>query len=72
MLVGIGPDGSVVGQTLADKTFQDLTQVSRRFDPPISVETEKIPVSTSGLEVLVLKATPMADSLPCTYDARPY
>jgi ATP-dependent DNA helicase RecG len=72
VLVGVGPDGSVVGQTLADKTFQNLAQVLRRFDPPISVESEKIPVGTSGLEVLVLKATPMADSLPCAYDGRPY
>jgi len=72
VLVGVGPDGSVVGQTLADKTFQDLAQVLRRFDPPIPVETEKIPVGMSDLQVLVLKVTPMADSLPCTYDGRPY
>jgi ATP-dependent DNA helicase RecG len=72
VLVGVRPDGSVVGQTIADKTFQDLAQVLRRFDPPIPVETERIPAGTEGLEVLVLSATPTTDSLPCTYDGRPY
>ena len=72
VLVGVRPDGSVIGQTIADKTFQDLAQVLRRFDPPIPVETERIPAGTEGLEVLALSATPTTDSLPCTYDGRPY
>lgn len=72
VLVGVGPDGLVIGQTFADKTFQDLAQVLRRFDPPITVETEAIPVGTSGREILVLKVEPSADSLPCTYDGRAY
>jgi len=42
VLVGVRPDGSVVGQTIADKTLQDLAQVLRRLDPPIPVETERI------------------------------
>jgi len=71
VLVGFRPDGSVVGQTIAYKTFQDLAQVLRRFDAPIPVETERIPVGENGLEVLVLKTTSTADSLPCTYDGRP-
>ncbi len=72
VLIGVRPDGSVIGQTIADKTFQELAQVLRRFDPPIPIETERIPVGADGLEVLVLNATFAADSLPCTYDGRPY
>ena len=72
VLIGVRPDGSVIGQTIADKTFQELAQVLRRFDPPIPIETERIPVGANGLEVLVLKITSTADSLPCTYDGRPY
>jgi len=72
VLVGVGPDGSVVGQTLADKTFQELAQMLRRFDPPIAVETERVPVGAKGLEVLVLKTACASDSLPCAYDGRPY
>lgn len=72
VLVGVGPDGTVVGQTIADKTYQELAQILRRFDPPIPIETERAPAGTSGLEVLVLRAAPSADSLPCTYDGRPY
>jgi ATP-dependent DNA helicase RecG len=71
VLIGVRPDGSVVGQTLADKTFQELAQVLRRFDPPIPVETERVQVGASGLEVLVLKTTSTADSLPCTYEVVP-
>lgn len=72
VLVGVRPDGTLSGQTVADKTFQDLAQVLRRFDPPVPIETERVPIGDGGLEVLVLKAFPAADSLPCTYDGRPY
>ncbi len=72
VLVGVAPDGTVIGQTIADKTFQELAQVLRRFDPPIPIETEQVAMGTSGLEVLILRAAPAADSLPCTYDGRPY
>ena len=54
VLVGVRPDGSVAGQTIADRTLQELAQVLRRFDPPIPVEIERIPAETDGLEVLVL------------------
>ena len=72
VLVGVGPDGRVLGQTIADKTFQELAQILRRFDPPIPIESDRVPVGTSGHEVLVLRAAPASDSLPCTYDGRPY
>jgi len=49
VLIGVRPDGSVIGQTIADKTFQELAQVLRRFDPPIPIETERIPVDADGL-----------------------
>lgn len=38
VLVGVSPDGVVVGQTIADKTFQELAQVLRRFDPPCQLK----------------------------------
>lgn len=72
VLVGIAPDLTVVGQTIADKTFQDLAQVLRRFDPPITVQSERVPVGTNGLEILVLTVEPAGDCLPCTYDGRAY
>jgi ATP-dependent DNA helicase RecG len=72
VVIGVRPDGSVFGQTIANKTFQELAQVLRRFDPPIPVETERIQVGANGLEVLVLKTTSTADSLPCTCDGRQY
>jgi ATP-dependent DNA helicase RecG len=72
VLVGVGPDGTVVGQTIADKTYQELAQILRRFDPPISVDIDRVSVGTKGLEVLALRVAPAADSLPCIYDGRPY
>jgi ATP-dependent DNA helicase RecG len=72
VLVGVAPDGSVVGQMIADKTFQELSQTLRRLDPPIPVEIERVRAGSGDLEVLVLRTTPAADTLPCTYDGRPY
>ena len=72
VLVGVAPDGSVVGQMIADKTFQELSQTLRRFDPPIPVEIERVRTGSGDLEVLVLRTNPAADTLPCTYDGRPY
>jgi ATP-dependent DNA helicase RecG len=33
VLIGVRPDGWVIGQTIVDKTFQELAQVLCRFDP---------------------------------------
>lgn len=72
VVVGVEPNGTISGQIIADKTWQDLAQVLNRFDPPAQVEKEQIAIGTGGREVLVLKVMPSADSLPCTYDGRPY
>jgi len=72
VLVGVGPDGRVVGQTIADKTFQELAQVLKRFDPPIPIATERVSIGAGELEVLILRVASASDSLPCTYDGRPY
>lgn len=72
VLIGVRPDGKAAGQTISDKTYQELAQILRRFDPPISVVTERVPVGATGPEILVLRVAPAADSLPCTYDGRPY
>ena len=73
VLIGVASDGKILGQEIADKTFQDLAQVLRRFDPPVPYQIERVQLDVSHTrEVLVLSAAPSPDSLPCTYDGRPY
>jgi ATP-dependent DNA helicase RecG len=58
-LVGVAPDGTIVGQEVADKTFQDLAQVLRRLDPPIPYQVERVRLNgTDAREILVLGAVP--------------
>jgi len=53
VLYGVTPAGKVVGQTVTDRTLEDLAQEFRGFEPPLFPSVERVPVD-GGHEVLVL------------------
>jgi ATP-dependent DNA helicase RecG len=71
VMIGVGADGKIVGQDVADTTQQDLARMLDRFEPPAPVETSILPLR-SGKSVIVLRAPRIADARPFTYDGRPY
>jgi len=71
VLVGVAPDGSVVGQVVSDGTLQDMAQMLRRFEPPAPAHIARVPVSADR-EVVVLQVGDDSKSLPFSYDGRAY
>lgn len=57
VLIGVGPDGKLVGQEVADSTLRDLAAMLGRFEPPVRVDTGRMDVG-NGRPVLVLEAVP--------------
>ncbi len=72
VIVGVAPDGEIVGQQVADSTQQELARMLDRFEPPAPIEHCILPVPKSRNSVIVLDAPRIADASPFTYDGRPY
>lgn len=72
VVIGVTPEGRIVGQEVADRTQQDIARVLDRFEPPAPVEHRVVPLPDSGSSVIVLEAPKIADGRPFTYDGRPY
>ena len=52
VLMGVSPNGDIVGQTVTDKTQQDVARVLARFEPAPPVDTQilSIPGSEPGCD----------------------
>src|SRR5688572_18947571 len=71
VLIGVGPDGRLVGQEVADITLRDIATMLGRFEPPARVEMTRVDVS-NGRQVIVLDAASARQHAPFVFDAKPY
>jgi ATP-dependent DNA helicase RecG len=71
VLFGVRPDGVPEGQQVSDQTLREVAQAFERFEPPINLPVERLPVK-SGRELLILRVEGTSDSVPFTYEGRPY
>jgi len=71
VLFGVRHDGTVEGQSVSDKTVREIAQELDRFEPPVHVPVQRIAVG-SGKEVLALSVEGTSDSVPFTFEGRPY
>jgi ATP-dependent DNA helicase RecG len=53
VLFGVTPAGKVIGQTVSDRTLEELAQEFQNFEPPLFPAVERVNVAP-GLEVLVV------------------
>ena len=65
VLIGVAPDGAIVGQQIADTTHQDLARMLERFEPPAPIETQFVPLAGSDRSVIVLQAPRVAARRCC-------
>jgi ATP-dependent DNA helicase RecG len=72
VLIGVGPNGELLGQDVADSTQQEIARMLDRFEPPAPVETRILPIPGSAKSLIVFQAPRTADARPFTYDDRPY
>jgi ATP-dependent DNA helicase RecG len=71
VLFGVRPDGGAEGQQVSEQTFREIAQALDRFEPPVNLPVQRVPVG-SGRAVLVLRVEGTSDSIPFTYEGRPY
>jgi ATP-dependent DNA helicase RecG len=48
VLIGVGPDGRLVGQDVADITLLDIATMLGRFEPPARVEMIRTDAGAAG------------------------
>jgi ATP-dependent DNA helicase RecG len=71
VLFGVRPDGVTEGQDVSDQTFREIAQALDRFEPPVNIPVERLPVK-SGRELIILRIDGTSDSVPFTFEGRPY
>jgi ATP-dependent DNA helicase RecG len=71
VLIGVGPDGRLVGQEVADITLRDVAAMLGRFEPPARVEMNRVDVG-NGRQVIVLEAAPSRQLAPFVFESKPY
>lgn len=70
-MIGVRPDGQIVGQQVSEQTLHDIAAACERFEPPIELAIDSIDVA-AGRKVLVLSVSGITDSVPFTYDGRSF
>ena len=71
LLFGVRANGEPEGQAVSDQTLREITQAFDRFEPPVNVPVERLPLK-SGREILMLRVDGTSDSIPFTFAGRPY
>jgi ATP-dependent DNA helicase RecG len=71
VLIGVGPDGGLVGQEVTDNTLRNVAAMLGRFEPSARVEMSRVDVG-NGRQVIVLDAAPARQYAPFVFEAKPY
>ena len=71
VLFGARSDGMAEGQQVSDKTLREIAQAFERFEPPVNLPMERRQLETDR-EVVILRVDETSDSVPFTYEGRPF
>ncbi len=71
VLIGVTPQGRIVGQQISDDTLRKVAEMLRCFEPPATIAQTRIDLGDDK-EVLVLEAQPDFSQRPYVFDGRPY
>jgi ATP-dependent DNA helicase RecG len=71
VLIGITPEGCIVGQTVSDKTLRELADFLRRFEPMATILQTNVSIGDDK-DMLVLEACPDPTQRPYVFEGRPY
>lgn len=71
ILIGVTPEGRILGQTVSDKTIREVAEELQKVEPPASIS--QVPISIGNNKtVLILEAIPNPEFRPYALDGRPY
>jgi hypothetical protein len=71
VVIGAKPNGEIIGQQVAEQTLHEISAARDRFEPPLDFDVERVKANAT-LTVLVLTVAGLSDSVPYTYDGRPF
>jgi len=71
VLLGVAPNGRIVGQEISDKTLREVADILGKFEPPAAINQTRVDIENDK-EVLVLEAIPNPELRPYVFDSRPY
>jgi len=71
VLIGVTPEGRILGQTISDKTIREVAEELQKFEPPAFVAQVRVNIADNK-EVLLLEAIPHPESRPYAFNGRPY
>ena len=71
-MLGVTPEGKLLGQQVSDKTQQDIANILRKFEPPAAIAIAHVALPDTDRAVIVLTAASSEEALPFVYDGRPY
>ena len=71
VLIGVGPDGKLVGQQVADITLRDIAAMFGRFEPSAPIEMDRVDIG-DGRTVIVLEARSSREYAPFVFESKPY
>jgi ATP-dependent DNA helicase RecG len=70
VFLGVKNDGRLVGQMVTDATRQEIANELRKFEPPVSIEVNYIPIE--GEKFVIAMGASSGNHIPYVYDGRPY
>lgn len=72
VIIGVAPEGKIVGQQITDKTLQDIANTLRSIEPTTHIAMTQVALPESDREILVLEAIPVPEARPYVFAGRPY
>jgi len=71
VIIGVGPDGRLLGQDVSDATQQRIAAALDRFEPPAPVKMEIVDLGKRK-QAILLRAEAGNESVPFTFEGRAY
>jgi ATP-dependent DNA helicase RecG len=72
VILGVTPEGRIVGQEVTDTTRREIAAMLDRFEPPTLIEIEYVDLPGCDRKLIVLEARIQGKVRPFTFDGRPY
>lgn len=72
IIIGVSQEGKIVGQTVTDRTLQEVANIIGKISPEPKIEIERIPLTSGQSELLLLHAIHSPKLQPFVYSGRPF
>ncbi len=71
VIIGVKPEGTLLGQQVSDKTLRDIAQMIQGFEPPANIDIERIKIRPDA-EAIILSVSRANEDIPIVFEGRAY